>query len=453
MAMAGSNEVKKLLNLYTKDYRGPTWNSGLYGTVITNSKLIFYRSYVPLMLKDPHLWFGMELLKGPIISKAKYIVESADATVQEYVQRQIDLFWKRGVAKALDCLSWGYNGCEIVYDFNHDKGWVEFKDLEYIHPRDCRPVTRNGKLIAMQVRNSSKEHSEPIYLKRPKFLWTVNEPMYNKWYGRSKLEGAFDSWWEAWGQKGYRAIRHLWFYKNAFSGGTLYFPDGSTPDPETGAEISNAIIAQEMLDRKETGGSLALPQKTGDNREWEWEEAKGNPIPEGLLEYGDLLRDEMWEGIGVPPEVARQEDSGGFAGRRVPQQAFYSMSQQTADNMCYNFDEQCIRHNVNRLFGPVDYLITPISILQTLQEEEMGLVTGKLPGQGGGEVDENGQPIEEEEQELDEEGNPIEDETLVDAVKGDDRPNQIGKNGKVEDRASNAHNMKQKAQKNQKKGK
>jgi hypothetical protein len=54
----------------------------------------------------------------------------------------------------------------------------------------------------------------------------------------------------------------------------------------------------------------------------------------------------------------------------------------------------------------------PISILQTLQEEEMGMVTGKLPEQGQQATEEQPQPLS---------------------------------NGRVEDRGSNAFNMKEAA--------
>ena len=410
-----------LLEVYTKNYKQHIHTHGLYYAFLNPERPIFYRVYIPVMLRDPHIWYGMEILKGPIVSKAKYEVESEDEEVAEFADRQIKRFWARGITKALECLSWGYSGNEVLYEFNEDSQAIEFKDLRFIHPRDCRAVIKQGAIVAMQI---SGRNMNEMYLKNPKFFWAVHNKRMNRWYGRSRLEGAFDTWWEIWQPKGYRGIRHLWFYKNAFSGGTLHYPDGSTQDEETGTEIPNVLIAQEMLDKKETGASLALPNRTGDNRDWEWEDAKGIPIPEGLLDYGDVLRDELWEGIGVPPEVARQEDSGSFAGRRVPQQAFYSYLQEIANEVMYDFDEQILQPLVRLRFGATNYEVHPISILQTLQEEEMGLVTGSIPGQEG-----------EEEMEGEEGGNqkkPL-------------------SNGRIEDRDSNAFNLSEKAQKNAKK--
>lgn len=435
------NPNSKLLGIYSRNYKPLLSTVGLYSNVLNPNRPIFVRAWISAMMRDPHVWYGMELLKGPIISKAKFTVESDNQEVADFVQRQLDLFWRKGISVALDALIWGYSGSEIIFEFNEEEDCIDFKDLRYIHPRDIKAVTENGQLVGAEIRNIRGTGILPLFLSQKKIFWTVHDKKFHRWYGRSRLEGAFDSWWEIWQPRGYRGIRHLWFYKNAFSGGVLYYPDGSTQDPVTGEEIPNVLLAQEMLDRKETGSSIALPNKTGDNRDWEWEDAKSNAIPEGLLDYGDILRDEIWEGIGVPPEVAKSEDSGSFAGRRVPQQAFYSCEQELANEIANDFDEQILRYNLVPLkFGKVNYKIVPISILQTLQEEEMGLVTGKLPSTG------NDQNVEGAgvDPELDEDGNPIEDDSM-----GEDGENPFGgKGGKIEDRKSNAFNLKEKAQKN-----
>lgn len=430
--MAGTDPLTHLLKNYTKDYKGPITSGGLTLSYFNPARPIFWRSFVPLMMKDPHLSYGMEILKGPIVSKAKFEVECDDAEIAEYVQSELDSFWLRGVAQALDCLIWGYSGHEIIYDFNIESGLIEFKELRFLHPRDVKAVTRDGELVAIEVKRTRKTDSDPIYIEPPKCLWLVHDDKSNRWYGRSRLEGAFNSWWQMWKPKGYLDLRHMWFHRYAYEGGILYYPDGTTQNPETGEEIPNAVVATELLDKKETGSSLALPQKTGENRDWEWEAPKGNQPPEGLLEYGDALRDEMWEGIGVPPEVAKQEGTGSFAGRRVPQQAFYSMLQELANVVAFGFDTQSILPRVKLSWGEdaPSYKINPISILQTLQEEEMGS-TGMDMGEEG----------MEEEQQFDEEGNPIEPE------EGD---GEELSNDRVEDRDSNAWNMKEKSMKKNK---
>ena len=469
MADTQQYAINNLLKTYTGQYR----NHDLYGfsggasPYLSPHKPIFQRFWVPIMLNDPHVWYGMELLKGPVVSKALYTVECQDMAVADYIDRQIKQFWRKGIVKALDCLSWGYSGSEVIFEYNAVEGCLDFKDLKYIHPRDLKAVTnpKTGDFRGIEISNVKGCHG-PKYLSGRKVFWTVNDRKCNRWYGRSRLQGAFDPWWEMSMPKGYKSIRHLWFYRNAFDGGILYYPDGSTQDPDTGEDIPNSLIAQEMLDRKETGSSLALPNKTGDNRDWEWEAAKGNAIPEGLLDYGEVLRDEIWEGIGVPPEVAKSEGTGSFAGRRVPQQAFYSQLQEVSDNILYDFIETTVKETLLPLLGVegIPFEVIPVPILQTLQQEEMGLVTGSIPGQDGGDAqgeeeqqfDEEGNPIEEEPQ-VDEDGNPIDPTNNDPNSDGTSHTNSMGpstlSNGRVEDRNSNAFNLTEKAQKNNKKKK
>jgi hypothetical protein len=443
MANPGSDKIRKYLTTYSKDYKGPGAYSGMYDNLLNPERPIFYRRWIPVMMRDPHLAFGMDLLKGPILSKAKFTVESSDMEVADFVQRQIDKFWLRGASKALDSLVWGYSAHEVLYEFNKETRQIEFKDLEYFHPKDVKPVVHQGKLIAVELNNArdplqigdtSSNMTGRVYLKPPKVFWAVHDKKCDKWFGRSRLQGAFDTWWEIWMPKGYRTIRHLWFYRHAYDGGVLYYPDGTTQDPETGEDISNALIAQEMLDRKETGSSLALPNKTGENRDWEYEPAAGAKAPDGLFDYGDVLRDELWEGIGVPPEVAKGDEGGSFAGRRIPQQAFYCGIQEIANDLCWDLDFQIIRKLVKLFKGEnVPYEIKPVSIMETLQQEEMGQSGGEDPmGEDPNaepELDEDGNPIEE----TDEEGNPMQ---LDD--------------GRIEDRDKNAWDMKQAGMKNNK---
>jgi hypothetical protein len=99
-------------------------------------------------------------------------------------------------------------------------------------------------------------------------------------------------------------------------------------------------------------------------------------------------------------------------------------------------DEQIVRKLVRLKWGAdIPYELVPKSIMETLQEEEMGSVTGN--------------PMEEEgeEQQFDEEGNPIEPEESGEESDNPFTESGVPKAGKVEDRDSNAFNMKEKAMK------
>jgi hypothetical protein len=393
--------ISRILGVRTRNYAGPLDRLG--NLTVIGDQPLFMRYYIPAMLRDPEIWYGIEMLKGPIISKAKYKVVSPIPEVSEYVDRQIKRFWTRGVPLSLSAMVYGYIGLETVYHFNKRLGAVEFKGFKYIHPNDSRPVMRDGALIGMMVKRirrsiastkdsvaplaqSLADHvywstaSEGMYLGLPKIFWAVHDQKNHRWFGRSRLEGAFIPWYECWQPQGFRSIRHGWFYRNCYDSGVIKHPPGSTPDEE-GNEVLNSLLAQEMLDRRETGAGIAMENSPEGMLGWDYTPPQAFSVPEGLFDYGDSLRDEKWEGIGVPPEVAKAEATGSFAGRRVPQQAFYSFLQEIANEQMFDFDEQCLRWLVELNYGPeADYEIEPVSIMETLQQEEMGGITGHMPG-------------------------------------------------------------------------
>jgi hypothetical protein len=330
---------------------------------------------------------------------------------------------------------------------------MEFNNIKYIQPEHARPVLNpDGSLIGMYVKEvgqseyngiadyNNKDEQGNVFVPLRKMLWTVHDRKSNRWYGRSRYEGAFIPWFETWQPKGFRNIRHLWLYKNAFDSGVIRYPEGYTPDPVTGTPIPNVVIAQQLADQRESGASIIMPSATSPDGlgDWDYEQPKGMTVPEGLFMYGDSLRDEKWEGLGVPPEVAKNEGTGSFAGRRVPQQAFYSFLQEIANEQIYDFDEQVVRFLVFLNFGPnVEYEIVPIPILVTLQQEEMGTVTGDIPDDSGTQnIDPGGQSVENGLEEEEDPDNPFPDEGP---------PEETLSNGRIEDRGSNAFNIAEKA--------
>lgn len=419
MTPEGKRIAARLVKTFSQNYRGDISPlDGLPYRALDYNQPLFQRYWISAMRRDPSLWYGIQMLRGPILSKAKYEVEAEDEDIAWFIQKQIDKFWINGMPLTLSSMEYGFCGCEVMYQYNEDKKYIEYHSLRRFHTAYVRPVLKTNALVGIRVSKIVKPDGTAglKYIPLPKALWTVHDRQNNRWYGRSRYEGAFIPWYETWQPKGYRNIRHLALYKHAFDGGVIHYPEGSVQDPETGQEIPNVLIAQQMLDMKESGAGLAMPASTFEYGGWAYDPPNAPGIPETLFIYGDSLRDEKWEGLGVPPEVAKNEGTGSFAGRRVPQQAFYSFLQEIANEQLFDFDEQCLRFLVELNFGrkaAKSYNIVPIPILVTLQKEEMGVVTGK-----------------------------IEDEDPMDGQV----PAQPLSNGRIEDRDSNAFNMTEKAQ-------
>mgnify|MGYP003541741797 CR=1 FL=1 len=314
---------------------------------------LFTLWHVDAMLTDSRVSFGLDLIRGPIISNAHFSVITKNLALKEFINQQIDRFWRNSIGSALRCMEYGFVGCEVLY--RTVDNMVQFDKLKFLHPHNTRVVTIKGQFVGMDVEKIGTQDAI-VYIGRPKAFWSVHNKSAHTWYGRSRLRGAFLAWNEIWSDHGYRDQRRVWFYKNAYAGPKVGYPPGSTPSEEPGVPpLDHRKVAQEIVDKMVSGTGVTYPViGTGTQGGWVIEDARPISIPEGLLEYGDQLYDEILEGMGVPPEVARAEGTGAYAGRRVPQQAFYSVLQEIMQDIITDFDEQIIAPLVKMNFGALD---------------------------------------------------------------------------------------------------
>jgi hypothetical protein len=160
-----------------------------------------------------------------------------------------------------------------------------------------------------------------------------------------------------------------------------------------------------MIEKKRTGGVLTLPNTVGPDgsgRAWEYLPPQGNPVPAGLLDYGDLLKDEVLEGMGIPPEIIQSSGETGFgsaSGRQVPQMAFYSLLLELKHWLVLDFDAHVLRYLVTLNFGNVPYEIISKSLMEDKVEPNPN-----DPYAGQNPLD---QMEATSEPQLDEQGNPI----------------------------------------------
>lgn len=345
--------------------------------------------HVDAMLTDARVRFGLDLLRGPIISNSHFAVYTENAALKEFLERQLNRFKQNSLPIALRCMDYGFLGCEVLY--RTVENMLHFDKLKFLHPHNTRVVTRQGNYIGIEVGRIGQADAA-VFIGRPKSFWTVHARDSHIWYGRSRLRGAFLAWNEIWSEHGYRDQRRVWFYKNAYAGPKIGYPPGSTPSEEPGTPpLDHREVAQEMVDKMVSGTGVTYPVVAqGPQGGWIIEDAKPLSIPEGLLEYGDQLRDEIWEGMGIPPEVARAEGTGAFAGRRVPQQAFYSVLQEIVQDIITDFDEQVLLPLVRMNFGHgQSYEIECFGLLADDSADNPEAVEN---GQAGGATPQGGQP-------------------------------------------------------------
>lgn len=321
----------------------------------------FTRRVIPYMLRDPRIRFGLWLIKGPILAHGKLHINTTNAELKAFLTEELTRFWKTSACRVMHALEYGYSGSEVLY--TQDKqGLIRFNGILPLHPDDVRPIANNNLKSGMVVKNVAGKKETPLY--GMKCLWHVHGREHDPWFGESRLSGAWEPWIDLWKDGGARDVRRLYYYKYAFTGGIMYYPRGSTVD-SSGIVVPNEVLANRMLDRLATGGTMTFPTRPGPDgrQQWVYEHPQVNDPPSTILEYINDLRDEEWEGMGIPPEIARAEGTGAYAGRAVPQDAFYSILQEIFDWIVMDANEQIFRPLCIQNFDNDDYEIETYKLI------------------------------------------------------------------------------------------
>jgi hypothetical protein len=319
---------------------------------------------IETMLRDPRIKFGLNLIKGPIATYTKFFTEEeADSPdihtaiveldyhfpyavvcknkdQEQFIIQQFNRFWEVGIHKALKAIEWGFSGSQVLYRRN-SKGQLIFDNLHPYNSQQLRCLTRNSGIIGF-IRDNDRSRYIPL----GKGFWHLHAREQDNYYGESRLKGAHVPWHETWMLGGARDIRRTWFFRHAYDGGEIYYPEGFYQD-ENGQNISNEHLAVKMAEAKRTGSTAIFPSRKDlqGKRQWEYEPPKAGMTPQGLPEYIQVLRDEELEGMGIPPEVVTAGGDSGFGGatgRMVPLMAFIASLTPIGCDLINDFRQQIL---------------------------------------------------------------------------------------------------------------
>lgn len=343
----------------TADYEPPYQSFVTY--LYDPNRPIFTTMAIDAMMSDPRVTLGMALLRGPILSNSRFFVHCENPEVKKFIADQINRFWRNSADLVLDSMVYGSQPAEIIY--RTIEGQLQFDKLKYIHPRDGKVRVLRGGFCGFDVGGiPNREDTNPLFIGVPKAFWSTHRRRKHRWYGQSRLYGAFPAWYEKWARRGFRDQRQLFFFKYAFRGPIIQYPQGSVPPPVGSPEGTLPTdfkrVAQEMGDKFASGSTLTLPAPDPLKPSWNFIDPAVQGTPEGFLEYGRDLDDEIWEGMEIPPEVARAARGGGEGisiggggGRDIPQQAFYSILSEISLSTMTDLDEQILMPAVDRRWG------------------------------------------------------------------------------------------------------
>jgi len=220
---------------------------------LTQSKYRVYRN----MRYDPTIAFARQLVTSPIVVagwsyEAK---ENAPPGAVDFIRKTLEPHRVRLVKQAIEgYIDFGWAGFETIYTVNQDLQHVitRFKNLlpEWtiilVDPQD-------GDYVGMRQYNTHSGKEVDLSVNETLLCTFDVEGTY--WYGIALMENARDPWcsWNT-----VETAAHRYDKKIAGSHWVVQYPVGSSPHNGE-QEVSNEVIAKEVLDSLEASGKIAVP--------------------------------------------------------------------------------------------------------------------------------------------------------------------------------------------------
>lgn len=405
----GRKAQQRLLKTQTADYNPVLSVTPFYHSSIYHHRPPFYRFlHVPLMLADSRVRMAMLAYKGTITSLARFYVDEGDeqeaneSEIKKYAVRQLTRWWRNSASKMLDSLAWGWFAGEPLYRVNN-LGQTAFRGMREFRPMDVWPITKNGELVGIELHPYGNIADEPDtmkyhYLGGMKAFWHTHWRNEGRWWGQSRLYGAFQPWLDLHKYGGGYGLRDKYYYRHVYHGDIGRYPAGSVQD-DNGDLVASKDVMRDILEKARAGEVIGLPSTRDEqSKEYLWDIQARNTgtAADDIRAYVKDLRCEMTEGMGIPEEVFQAAESGsGYSGRKIPEEAFRGMLTEVIFWMVNDFDEQILRPLIKFNFGYVpDYEIIPFGIMKEDFNARQAVEGGReLGGASGDPVTADGKTI------------------------------------------------------------
>jgi hypothetical protein len=358
----------------------------------------FTHRTVQAMLLDPAVRLGVAMRAAPIYGveiahkeAGKWVpgVVADGDDVRRFVERQLSHIWNH-IEHLLTAQVWGWSAGEITYRLTRDN-LVEVDRLLPRHAADTRALLRDGELCGTHVlRIAGIGH---VDLEFPKTWFHAYQPDAGRYYGHPATLGAYSPWWSKWMNGGAMDVRELFMHKDAYGGTDITYPEGMTmiSDTET---IPNRDIARQLVEQLAAGGVTARPAAydSSGNELWQLTRATVPSSPTHILEYPKDLDVEIWRGLEIPDGVMTSDDTGAWAGKRVPLATFYAGLDRWLITIIRDIKTQILEPLVELNYGEGrDFEITHKPLPEQAMEQQ-GDAGGQQPPTGSGPPQSGPQP-------------------------------------------------------------
>lgn len=310
---------------------------------------------------------------------------SQDQRVAGFVMAHCERFWRCGVPVLQEGgYTHGWAPGEHIY--KEIDGLMTWSHLKGFHPNDSFILTSQYQPVGIRIKNIREKEPVDLWFASgavpAKACWYAHRPRFNQFYGRSQLIGAWRPWrrlgWRdaveqvidaAVYRAGYRGpiVRHpMEDMQTAQSGIAATRLDGASNPRRSARDVARQLVEWAKAGAGFTLSSAQYPPTQGSGPKWdiEWPDHVMDVRP--LIEAAKYLENQIFYGIGVPPELIKAGGVGsGYSGRSIPREAFLDGQQKIADAMLQLFVEQVIRPLVLWNFGPIPFEVCCKSILKS----------------------------------------------------------------------------------------
>lgn len=322
------SDEQKLTEQQTMGYRPPP---PLWSSLVDAGRLPRWSyQWAEAMEMTPQVRLGVSVGNAPLYQSEVEVI-CDDPEIGKYLAEQWRTLWSRSAKKILSYARAGYSGLEVVYEWDESKQELCIDSVYDFHPLDVKPLTENGAVAGVRVRNGKIKNA--VDLMGPKAVWLTYDADYGNLFGKSLYRGAFEPWWEKNKPSGACDLRRLKYLKDSWIGDVGRHPNRIERIPVEGSpgeyqEVSAHDILVQMLSQRAAGGIMVLPSTTDDKGKYEYDYSPPVSIQGGsdILAYTDALDVEIWKGLLVPREVIEAATTGsGFSGRSIPMMCFLSI--------------------------------------------------------------------------------------------------------------------------------
>lgn len=343
------------------------------------SSVEFWGGPNPLNADDPH---GEPVCQDPRV--AKFIL----ATAEKLWHNCVPLLQEGGYP-------YGWAAGEHVYtEVNGYMTWSHTKD---VHPNDAFVLSQDYRPIGIRIKGMRNRGPVDLWFAcnsiPAKACWYPHKARFGHFYGRSQLIGAWRPWRRLGWRDGVEQVIDAAIYRGGYSGPIVKHPPEDMQTAKQGipatqtdgagnSRRSARDVARQMVEWAKAGAGFTMssahyPAQMGGGSKWEitWPTQVMDVMP--LVEAARYIEDQIFYGIGVPPELIRASGTGsGYSGRNIPREAFLCSQQHVADAILKMFVEQIIRPLVLTNYGAIPFNIACKSLLQTQAKEKIAPIGG-----------------------------------------------------------------------------